>query len=62
MGLAAWLELLADRVTADPRYREQACLLNKLVDDLWDEMRARAFAAVPKRRADRTLAVRALAF
>lgn len=51
IGLAARLELLADRLMADPRYREHACLLDTLIDDLWDEMRARALAAAPKRRA-----------
>lgn len=51
MGLAARLELLTDRLAADPRYHEQTHLLNRLLDDLWDEMRARALAAAPKRRA-----------
>lgn len=50
MGLAARLELLADRLAGDPRYHEHHGLLERLLDDLWDDMRARALAAVPKRR------------
>nr|WP_149468560.1 hypothetical protein [Roseomonas genomospecies 6] len=53
VGLTARLELLADRLAVDPRYHEHVRLLNKLIDDLWDEVRARALAAAPKRRADR---------
>lgn len=52
-GLTARLELLADRVAADPRYNEQARLLGRLVDDLWDEMRARALSSASKRRPSR---------
>lgn len=52
-GLAARLELLADRVAADPRYDEQARMLARLVDDLWDELRSRALSSTPKCRPSR---------
>ncbi|MBP2295168.1 hypothetical protein J2851_004971 [Azospirillum rugosum] len=52
VGLTARLELLADRLAVDPRYQEHVRLLNELIDDLWDAVRARALAAAPKRRAD----------
>lgn len=50
MGLAARLELLADRLADDPRYHEHHGLLERLLDDLWDDMRARALAVAPKSR------------
>lgn len=58
MGLAARLELLADRLAGDPRYHEHHGLLERLLDDLWDDMRARALAAVPKRRVAGAVSVR----
>ncbi|WP_452032645.1 DUF6626 family protein [Azospirillum palustre] len=53
MVLAARLELLVDRLAADPRYHDQRGVLERLLDDLWDNMRGRALAAAPQRRAGR---------
>lgn len=53
VGLTARLELLADQLAVDPHHQEHVRLLNELIDDLWDEVRTRALAAAPKRRAGR---------
>lgn len=50
MGLAARLECLADRLSTDPNLTKQAGILNAIVDEIWDHMRARAVATTPKRR------------
>ncbi|MFC5304836.1 DUF6626 family protein [Azospirillum picis] len=50
MGLAARLECLADRLSADPHFTQQAGILDAIVDEMWDHMRARAVATTPRRR------------
>lgn len=50
IGLVVRLEKLTDYLSADPRYAAHTRTLNHLIDDLWDEVRARALAAQPKRR------------
>jgi len=55
MGMAARLECLADQLSSDVRSTRKANILNALVDEIWDYMRARAITTLPKRRTSRSL-------